>query len=119
MNEDGESVGSPLKRDEKGRLVKGTPPGPGRPKGSLSLISIIKERLEQVGPDGKRTIAEHFVDNLLQDAMGLDTQSRKLLMQYIEGMPMQKSEVDIGFKPTPLLNAIRDNVSSPQDTQAE
>ena len=32
----------PIKRDEKGRWIKGNPPGPGRPKGST-----LKEYQEQ------------------------------------------------------------------------
>lgn len=110
---------SELYQEKPGGKFKKGNPGGGKPKGTLSLVTLIKQRLEQVGPDGQRTIAEHFVDNLLQDALGLDTQSRKLLMQYIEGMPLQKTDVEIGFKPTPLLNAIRNNNSSPSDSPTE
>lgn len=34
-----------VKRDEKGRWAEGTKPGPGRPEGSISLVTVLKRRL--------------------------------------------------------------------------
>lgn len=82
------------KRNPDGTFAKGYAGGPGRPKGSLSLVQLIKERLEMVGPDQKRTIAEHFIDNILQDALDGKDLPIKIIMQYVEGMPKQAVEVD-------------------------
>lgn len=66
----------------------------GRPVGSISLITILKKRLAEVSPDQRRTFAEVFVDNLIQDALDLDGPSRKLMIQYIEGMPRQQMTIE-------------------------
>lgn len=66
----------------------------GRPPGSLSLIGLLKKRLADLDPENKRTYAELFIDNIVQDAMDLDGPSRKLVMQYIEGMPKQQMLID-------------------------
>lgn len=73
--------------------VSGNPDG--RPAGSISLITLLKQRLELVGPDQKRSIAEHFIDNVMQDALEGNEVARKIVFQYIEGMP--KQNVDLGI----------------------
>lgn len=67
----------------------------GRPKGSISLVQMIKDRLELIGPDEKRIVAEHFIDNVIQDALDDKGDARKLIFHYVEGMPKQKMEVDV------------------------
>lgn len=65
-----------LKRDEKGRLVKGTPGGPGRPKGKT-----IKERVRdwlETHPDDMQAFVGHFVK-----------ENRQLAWQMLEGRPSQ------------------------------
>jgi hypothetical protein len=42
----------PLKRDEKGRLVPGTPGGPGRPKGQ-TMKEFAREFLMKMSPEEK------------------------------------------------------------------
>lgn len=65
----------------------------GRPKGSVSLLTILKQKLELMPEGDKRSYAEIFIENTLQDALDLDGPSRKMVMQYIEGLPMQKTEL--------------------------
>lgn len=66
----------------------------GKPVGSLSLLGLLKKRLAEINPENGRTYAEQFMDNIIQDAMDLDGPSRKLVMQYIEGMPKQQMIID-------------------------
>ena len=73
--------------DEKGRMI--FPPGvsgnpAGRPKGSISIKSAIKKRLEE-NPEELKEIVEHFVKK-----------NRELMWQMIEGRPQQ--QVDLGNK---------------------
>ena len=65
----------------------------GRPKGSVSLLTILKQKLELIPEGDKRSYAEIFIENTLQDALDLDGPSRKMIMQYIEGLPIQKTEL--------------------------
>lgn len=98
--------------DEKGRMVfpKGVSGNPaGRPKGSVSLVTEMKRKLAEVHPTMKKSYAEALVDSILDDALMLDGPSRKLVMQYIEGMPQQKTELT-HIIPKPL-DDVRQNES--------
>jgi hypothetical protein len=81
-------------RDEKGRFVKGsTAQGKGRPKGSLSLIGLLKKKLEEIEPQTKRQYAYLLIERIVKKAIseGDDAQIKNIL-QYIEGMPKQPIE---------------------------
>ncbi len=95
--------------------VSGNPAG--RPKGTISLVTILKQRLEEIGPDQRRSLAEHFADNVIQDALELDGPSRKLLLQYVEGMPQQKTDITSnGEAIQPLLVRILGHEEGDGDT---
>jgi hypothetical protein len=83
-------------------------PGGGRPPGSLSLLAILKDKLAEIPENDKRTFAEIFIENTLQDALDLDGPSRKMIMQYIEGLPMQKTELT-HIIPKPLDDVSENN----------
>ena len=90
-----------LKRDEKGRLVKGTPPGPGRPTGSISIKNAVKKHLEDHPEDFKE-----FVDHFIK-------QNRELAWQMLEGRPPQKTDITTDDKPIiPLLVKFIDEKSN-------
>jgi|SRR3990167_4269312 len=65
-----------LKRDEKGRLVKGTPGGPGRPKGK-TIKERVREWLE-AHPEDMDAFVKHFIK-----------ENRELAWQMMEGRPTQ------------------------------
>jgi len=89
-------------RDEKNRFVKGHSGGPGRPKGSISLIAILKEKLALIDPETNKTGGQLLMEKVLKDAYTKDGQSRKLVMQYAEGMPQQQIETT-HLLPQPLI----------------
>jgi len=99
-----------------GKFVKGNPGG-GRPQGSVSLIQLMKNKLAQMGPDGKRAMAEHLIDNILQDALDYDGQSRKHVLNYLEGMPKETKEHEIKF-PVPF-DDIQENNSLQENKTTE
>ena len=83
---------------------KGRPPGP-------SLTEAIKKRLKELSPDNKRTVLEWMADNILQDALDHDNTMRKLLWNYVDGMPHQSVDLkhDISDNLFDLINnAIRE-----------
>lgn len=75
-----------LKRDEKGRLMKGTPPGPGRPPGSISIMTKIKQKWEE-NPEE----FEAYVIGILEDK-----NMHKEIVQQIDGKPKDSLDITSG-----------------------
>ena len=95
---------NPIKRDEKGRWVEGNPPGPGRPKGST---------LKEYQAQKYRDMPDEQKDK------ELEKMSEELKWRMAEGNPHQTSDTLIELKPTPLLDAIRNNSSNPQNSEVK
>ena len=56
-------------RDEKGLFMKDNPGGPGRPKGSYSIVELIKKKLQEI-PEGKeKTYGEYFVEQIMKKSV--------------------------------------------------
>lgn len=74
----------------------------GRPKGSVSLLTLLKDKLAE--NDGAE--AKAIVDALIEDAKTGNVKARKLVMEYIEGKPK-----DNGGEPVEhTVRVIRDDV---------
>ena len=65
----------------------------GKPEGSLSITAAIKRRLKELSPDQKRTALDWLADNIIQDALEHNNAMRKLIWNYVDGMPKQSLEV--------------------------
>ena len=91
----------------------------GRPKGSFSILTILKKKLQEC-PSGedKRTYAERIVEKLLEDAEKKgDTQMRKIIFNYIEGMPAQA--MDVTSKGEKLFIQISKEIADKNDINTE
>jgi len=99
-------------------FVKGQSGNPaGRPKGTLSLVSLIKKKLEKIDPKSKKSYAELFTEQIIMDAAEKDGQSRRLVMQYLEGMPKEQREVTHTLpKPLMELDVIHQDNSDQEDS---
>lgn len=78
---------------ETGKFVKGNPGG-GRPKGSFSLVEMIKNKLQEQAKDKDKTYAEYFIDQLIKKTVvdGDVTMMRDILNR-VDGMPQQKVDM--------------------------
>jgi len=81
-------------RDERGRLLPGNTANPkGRPKGSISVISKIKQILQEIvkTSDGKeRERVETLARNIVHMAINeQDKDMIKMIVNYVDGMPTQ------------------------------
>ena len=88
-------------RTKEGRFVKGVSGNPkGRPEGSLSLVSILKKKLNEIAPNSRKTWAELFVDKMFFAAISDkgDAQLMKDIVNRIDGMP--KQNIGIGVDDT-------------------
>jgi len=93
MNKEPENTGD--NRDEKGRFKPGQSGNPaGKPEGSLSLTAAIKKRLKELSPDQKRTALDWLADNIIQDALDNNNAMRKMIWNYMDGMPKQSLEIE-------------------------
>lgn len=101
-------------RDEKGRFIKGTSGNPaGKPKDSISIVHVIKKKLQEVPEGQKKTYLELLVDRILRGAIvdGNDQQIKNIL-QYVEGMPKQNLGVDFDDAITEIkINIVKDGNS--------
>ena len=84
-------------RDSGGKIVAGSGPlnPKGRPKGTLSLVALLKKKLESVAPNSQKTWAELFIDKMFFTAINDrgDSALMKDIVNRIDGMPKQ----NIGF----------------------
>ncbi len=83
-----------MERDNNGRFVEGNEGGPGRPKGSLSLLAIIKDVLMEKAPDDEKTYAEKLIRSYIKTALVKnDGQSIRDLVDRIDGKALQTVSV--------------------------
>jgi len=76
-------------RDEQGKFIPGMSGNPnGRPRKEHSITDTIKAMMDEK-PEIKRALGEKILDM----AMKGDVTAIKTLWQYMDGMPLQKSEI--------------------------
>lgn len=87
-------------RNEKGQLLPGQTANPnGRPKGSVSIIDKLRQKLQEVPPGQKKEYAQLLVDKWMDDALVRgDFIALKEIVRYIDGMPVETKIVDMDAK---------------------
>lgn len=88
-------------RDENGRLLPGNTANPnGRPKGSFSLVEMIKKKLQEI-PEGKdKTYAEYFIEQMMKKTVVEgDVSMMKDIINRVDGMPKQHIDANINTNP--------------------
>lgn len=100
---------------KKGEVANPT----GRPKGSVNLITKLREKLEELSKGERQTFAELFIESLVIDGIRGNDTARKLVMAYLEGMPKQNLKVEHAI-PQNLIDLIKQaNGITQQATIAE
>ena len=83
-----------MERNGQGQFVEGHEGGPGRPKGTLSLLGIIKRVLSETEEGEGVTRAEQVIRAYINDALvEKDGIAIRDLIDRIDGRPMQKIEM--------------------------
>ena len=104
MAENGSKTDAEVLRDDGGRFVAGTAPGPGRPRG-VSLRDRLAAILDQQ-INGK-TVAEHLVKVAVERALSGDARFMEMVWSRVEGKVADRV-VDQG--PAPGWNAPLDQI---------
>ena len=79
----------------------------GRPPGTFSLTTMLRNEIQKVPEGQKLSYAEAFLRKMLSKAINEgDHASQKLIMNYLEGLPQMKMDITSGGKPIPLLQGI-------------
>jgi hypothetical protein len=82
-------------RNEDGTFKEGVSGNPGgRPKGSVSLKTLIQQKIAEVPIGQTKAWAEQIVETLLEKAVvDKDVAAQKLIINYVDGMPIQTTEL--------------------------
>ena len=123
MSEQDKTSQNKPERDESGRLLPGNTANPnGRPKGSFSLVEMIKHKLQEI-PEGKdRTYAEDFVEQIMKKSViEGDTSMMKDMINRVDGMPRQNIGLDGGAEGLPIniLNNVLSNDINEKDNKPQ
>lgn len=79
-------------RDDKGRFVKGSPGGPGRPPGSLNLLTICRQKAEAEGVD-LESVLWSAIKAMAKRAIKGDHQTAKILFERLAGPVRQEHDI--------------------------
>ena len=92
MKKTKQNVNKPYTDPVTGKFAEGNPGG-GRPKGSFSLVEMIKKKLQEECPEADKTYAEMFIDKLIEKSLDDgDVTILKEMITRVDGLPTQKIE---------------------------
>ncbi|MFA7385815.1 MAG: DUF5681 domain-containing protein [Candidatus Paceibacterota bacterium] len=82
-------------RDVNGRFIKGFSGNPsGKPTGSKSFTTKVKEALEKIAEGKDYTYEEAFIKSILKKAIvDGDSATQRLIWNYLDGMPRQATTI--------------------------
>ena len=67
----------------------------GRPKGTYSLVTILKKKLAEAVEKGGKELGEELVEIWLEQAKSKkDFKALEKIVQYIDGMPKQEHKIE-------------------------
>ena len=98
MPDDQETAGP--RKENSGQFKKGQSGNPlGRPKGSVSIVSLIREKLEEIPEGQKKRYADLLVDRIFIKALKEgDTATIRDIIDRIDGKPVQPTDLTSGGK---------------------
>lgn len=76
----------------------------GRPKGAKGLTTKLREALDRIHEGTGNKYDELLVESVMKDAIKGNDNMRRLIFNYLEGMPLQKTDHTSGGKPIPITS---------------
>jgi hypothetical protein len=92
MEEVGKKTQSkPLKDPKTGLFAEGNPGGPGRPAGSRSFTTKVREALEKIAEGKDYTYEEAFIRAILKKSIvDQDVSMMRTVWEQLDGKPLQR-----------------------------
>lgn len=102
------------KRNPDGTFAIGNAGGPGRPVGTVSLTTIIRQKLQEAPPGQMKILAELLAEKVLHKAYvdGNETLIKEI-WHYVDGMPSQEVGVNVAKESLPALTAFFKSLAAP------
>jgi len=87
-------------RDDRGRFKPGHSGNPaGKQPGTISLVAILRRKLEELYAETDKTVAERLIDEYIQDAMERkDGVAIRDMIDRTDGKPRQDHKVEGSFE---------------------
>lgn len=113
-------TGTKVERDEKGRILPGQESlnPSGRPEGTLSLVSILKQLLQEIPKGQKDSVAVELMKEAIKKAKGRDVTMLRDIINRVDGMPKQSVEHG-GKDGEPIQVNIVDYRDAPKGDESE
>lgn len=83
----------------------------GRPPKGYSITETIKDMMAE-----KPEIKQALANKILEAALKGDITAQKLIWNYLDGMPVQKTDLTVKEKPIPILDVSKDD-STKENTE--
>lgn len=90
----------------------------GRPKGCLSLRTKLKIALDKIHKGTGTKYDELLIQSMLKDAIKEDGQSRRMIWQYVEGMPKEVKDLNLRL-PQPITEILKDDLLQDNSNQED
>jgi hypothetical protein len=102
-------------RNPDGTFKEGHPKLGGKELGSKSFTTKVREALEKIAEGKDYTYEEAFIKSILKKAIvDGDSQIMRLIWNYLDGMPMQKTDITSDGKPIYLPSELINKNEPPQ-----
>ena len=105
---------TPFKKGQSGNPA-------GKKKGTVSLVTKMREALDKIHDGTQEPYHILLVQSMMKDAIKTDGQSRRLFLQYLEGMPQQKLEHSGQIKTIAIASEIleKNGITSQTSTDSQ
>jgi hypothetical protein len=105
-------------RDEEGKFLPGhAVAGPGRPKGSYSIMTIIRKKMEEIPLGQTKAWKEQIADIIVEEAVvKRNANMLNLIVDHMDGKPKQPIEIDVDRENVSNLSGVLKQISELKPT---
>lgn len=104
-----------LVRAKNGQFVKGSPGGPGRPKGSKNRITLMKAQMEEGFRESTAEKVARVLEDIVDAALEGDAQARKMVWDAHISKANHQEDKNVGTKQA--ITVHRMTVNQEKDTE--